>query len=100
MKKFKQIFDEIYLKPNWKSKEKKVFKFTWEYCEACDAMFVRCPKCGNNCCNGSFGKITKDKGLPTRKWDNTVKDCDVCNLAYMYQQLAEEAKRVPKKNEK
>jgi hypothetical protein len=100
MKKFKQIFDETYLKPQYKWKEKKVFKFTWDYCELCDGMFVRCPKCGNNCCNGVFGRVTKDKELPTKKWDNTTKDCDVCNLAYMYQQLASESDRTPKKNEK
>jgi hypothetical protein len=100
MKKFKQIFDDRFLKPQYKWKEKKVFKFTWEYCGDCEAMFVRCPKCGNNCCNGGFGTVTKDKGLPTDRWDNTTKDCDVCNLAYEYQRLAREAKLVPPVNKK
>ena len=99
MKKFKQIFDDTYLKPSYKFDEKKVFKFTWDYCELCDNMFVRCPKCGNNCCNGGFGKVTKNKELPTNKWDSTTTDCNVCNLAYMYQELAYKMKCVPKKYE-
>jgi hypothetical protein len=27
----------------------------WEYCQTCDADFIRCPKCGNNTCNGGEG---------------------------------------------
>ena len=97
MKKFKQIFDPNYLKPLWKWKPQRVFKFTWEYCENCDVMFVRCPKCGNNCCNGGFGRVDKNTNLPTVKWDKSVKTCDVCNLAYMYQRMADETKSTPKK---
>lgn len=96
MKIFKQIFDERYLnKKLWKWKPKSVFKFTWDYCDSCKAMFVICPKCGNNCCNGGFGRTTKD-GRPTKKWDKTTKDCDVCNLAYQFQELAYTTKTVPK----
>ena len=91
---FKQIFDDSWKKYNLPPK--KVFKFTWEYCSLCDAMFVRCPKCGNNCCNATFGRVTKT-GLPTKKWGKGTKECDVCNLAYMYQSLAEQTNTVPKK---
>jgi hypothetical protein len=94
--KFKQIFDETYTKKGgYKGKEKKVFKFTWDYCALCQTMFVRCPKCGNNCCNASFGH-TKN-GLPTNEWEGKgVISCDVCNLAYQFQHLAWETKKAPK----
>jgi hypothetical protein len=104
--KFKQIFDPTYLKggkrhqgakkngwlKDWK--EKKVFMFTWDYCGTCECMFVRCPMCGNNCCNAGFGSVTKDfKPDPTHKeWGN----CPVCNLAYQFQHLAWETKAEPK----
>lgn len=96
MKKFNQIFDEALLKGVGKCKPQKAFKFTWDYCSLCDDMFVRCPKCGNNCCSGGFGRTTKD-GLPTDLWDEeTTIPCDVCNLAYMYQELASKTHTVPK----
>jgi hypothetical protein len=96
MSEFKQIFDGDHLKGKGQCKPQKVFKFTWEYCEMCDCMFVRCPKCGNNCCNASFGRTTKD-GLPTTSFDEeTTITCDVCNLAYMYQELADKTNFTPK----
>jgi hypothetical protein len=85
--KFKQIFDETY------SKEK-VFKFTWDYCGLCRAMFVRCPACGNNCCNAMFGFVTKDI-KPARFNDKKAKTCPVCKLAYQYQDMSYLAKLVP-----
>jgi hypothetical protein len=103
-KKFKQIFDEAYLKGGewyvnakkngYKIKEKRVFKFTWEYCPTCRTMSVRCPKCGNNCCNTGFGDVTPD-GKPIASYKEPHKTCDVCNLAYAYQDLAYKAKLVP-----
>lgn len=33
--------------------------FSIEYCEVCDSMFVRCPKCNNNTCNGGSGTDKK-----------------------------------------
>ena len=97
MKKFKQVFDETYFHgPKWKWKTKRVFKFTWDYCPTCDAMYVLCPKCGNHCCNGGFGRTTKD-GKPTKKFQGKdIKDCDVCNLAYMYEHLAYHTGTTPK----
>jgi hypothetical protein len=95
MKKFKQVFDEAFLKGKGKCKSQKVFKFTWGYCETCDCMFVRCPKCGNNCCNAGFGRVTMT-GLPTNKYGKGTKPCDVCNLAYMYQELADKTNSTPK----
>ena len=33
-----------------------VRKHKWDFCGSCKAPFVRC-KCGNNCCNGTYGEI-------------------------------------------
>lgn len=60
--------------------------FVWGWCETCDAPYIKCPKCGNNCCNGGYGEI------------NGVV-CDTCNLAYQYQQLAGKTNTEPKKEE-
>lgn len=59
-------------------------KFTWKWCDTCDVAAVICPKCGNNCCNGGYGK--QGSG-----------DCDVCELAYQFQYLAYAAERAPTK---
>ena len=48
-------------------------EFKWKICESC-GPFVFCPKCGNNCCNGTYG------GSPGN-W------CDVCPIAYDIQDL-------------
>jgi hypothetical protein len=107
----KQTYDPIFLKngerhkgskkngwlKHWK--EKKVFKFTWDYCPQCDGMFVRCPMCGNNCCNAGFGKV-KSMYEPAWMGDEKAKECPVCNLAYAYQDLAYKHKDVPKVSKK
>lgn len=59
-------------------------------------MFVRCPKCGNNCCSGGFGEVTEE-GLPKAKLGDKGVTCDVCNLCYQYQDLAYKAKLAPKR---
>lgn len=30
-----------------------MYNHEWDYCGLCKAIFVRCGKCGNNCCNGT-----------------------------------------------
>ena len=47
-------------------------KFKIKKCSVCGDMIV-CPACGNNCCNGGHGKTVDGKG------------CEVCKLAYQYQ---------------
>jgi len=42
-------------------------KFEVAWCETCKGLFVRCPRCGNNSCNGTYGEDKK---------------CPVCPLAY------------------
>jgi len=49
-----------------------MIKHTWDYCGVCCDAFVRCGKCGNNCCNGGYGEID---GKP----------CDACSFAYEMQ---------------
>ena len=49
-------------------------QFSIGYCPLCRHDFVRCPRCGNNCCNGGHGEVDG-------------KECDVCPLAYQYQRL-------------
>ena len=116
--KFEQIFDPAYLKggeaylgakkngwfKDWK--EKKAFMFTWDYCGQCKTMMVRCPCCGNNCCNATFGEVTDDlKPVPyswrtnRRLWKKKkgqIKTCPICNLAYAFQHLAWKTKEAPK----
>jgi len=46
---------------------------SWDYCGTCKRAFIRCEKCGNNCCNGGHGEIN---GEP----------CDACDSAYKIQQ--------------
>jgi hypothetical protein len=48
-------------------------EFKWEICELCGPCVI-CPKCGNNCCNGTYG------GEPGN-W------CDMCPKAYDIQDL-------------
>lgn len=41
--------------------------FTVEWCKTCRCPFVRCPRCGNNSCNGTYGEDQK---------------CPVCPITY------------------
>ena len=107
----KQVYDPVFLRhgethkgakengwlKDWR--EKKVFKFTWEYCAQCDTMYVRCPMCGNNSCNAGFGKV-KSMYEPAWFGDPKAKDCPVCNLAYQYQDLAWKHKDHPEISKK
>jgi len=34
-------------------------KIKIEYCGTCKSWFVRCPRCGNNSCNGGYGEDGK-----------------------------------------
>jgi hypothetical protein len=52
-------------------------KYTWHWCSTCKCHYVRCPKCGNNCCNGMYGRLFG-------------KECDECYAAYEYQETHEE----------
>ena len=43
----------------------------WRWCRLCKVYYIKCPVCGNNCCNGMAGA----KNNP---------NCN-CNSAYKYQ---------------
>lgn len=59
-------------------------EFTWGWCALCESAFVRCPKCGNNGCNGGWGQVDG-------------KLCNVCRLADQYSELARKAGLEPTK---
>ena len=98
--KFKPIYDPKYLNGVGACKPMKVFKFTWDWCPLCQTMFVRCPKCGNNCCNASFGAWTAEDKPSIAGCKDAKVVCDVCNLAYQYQDLAWKHKDHPKPTKK
>jgi len=54
----------------------------WVYCELCDCVAMVCPECGNNCCNGGYGKDGK---------------CEVCPEVYDLQDKAAENGTEPSK---
>ena len=57
--------------------------FTWGWCVLCNGVYVECSVCGNNCCNGSTGKL--DSG----------ENCG-CSVAYEHQDKAYEEDCLPK----
>ena len=74
--------------------------YKWEWCGTCKGPFVRCPHCGNNCCNAVIGRFRKDGTKPTRddKWEDLV-DCTVCASAYDIQHFAYRTGTEPKRSE-
>ena len=50
---------------------KKRWNRQWRWCQLCKCYYIKCPICGNNCCNGMAGA----KGCP---------NCN-CDEAYEYQ---------------
>lgn len=60
--------NEKYSKPEY-CFEIQGYKFEW--CSLCRVYFLRCPKCGNNSCNGGWGSIDGGQG-----------NCDECPKCY------------------
>ena len=66
---------------NWRG-----LKFEW--CEMCDAPFIRCPACGNNSCNGGCGEDCKicpyvhgfEDGLPSDMIPEYEEDIERINI--------------------
>jgi len=50
----------------------------WEYCDVCERKVVICGKCGNNCCNGGYGKVMGTE-------PGVMIECDACPSAYEIQ---------------
>jgi len=66
----KEIFGEsphISIDPTENEKEVIGMKFEVCWCETCTGIYVKCPKCGNNTCNGGYGEDGK---------------CPICPSAY------------------
>jgi len=49
-------------------------RFVVKYCDLCETDYVECPRCKNNCCSGGYGVVDDE-------------ECDVCPLAYQFQDL-------------
>lgn len=72
------------------------YSFEWHWCEQCETAYVRCPVCGNNCCNAGYGEV----GACKNKEDSySEKQCRVCALAYEYQDVGWKYGFAPSKEE-
>lgn len=49
-----------------------------EWCELCERQMVICGKCGNNTCNGGYGRVAVPNG--------ELVECDACKDAYAFDQ--------------
>ena len=58
----------------------------WMWCELCGCVAYICPKCGNNCCNGSYGKVDGEQ-------------CPACPDSYDYQQRMFDENKAPSRDE-
>lgn len=58
-------------------------QYEWGWCSLCDTLFVYCPKCGNNTCNGGSGKL-----------ENGGR-CDKCEEAYAFHDKCIQDKTTP-----
>jgi hypothetical protein len=71
-------------------------QFKFYYCTFCEDVYVYCPKCGNNCCNGTYGTIQR---WNEEKMELEEVDCDVCQQAYEYQDRARREGWMPTKEQ-
>ena len=60
--------------------------YKWAWCDQCRCAAVICPRCGNNCCNGSYGELSGEK-------------CQHCSDAYDYQWYMYTEETVPSKEQ-
>jgi hypothetical protein len=63
--------------------------YKWDWCGLCRCAFVRCPHCGNNCCNAGHGWLRPDGTKPQN--GDRIEDlvqCTICKTAYDIQELA------------
>jgi hypothetical protein len=66
-----------------------VTDYTWDWCGLCRCAFVRCPKCGNNCCNAGYGWLRPNGSRPQQGDDYyDLVPCTVCKTAYDIQEFA------------
>ena len=77
----------------------RVTDYKWDWCGLCRKAFVRCPHCGNNCCNAGYGWLRPDGTKPQRGDD--IKDlvqCTVCKTAYDIQEFAYRRGKEPQRS--
>ena len=56
----------------------------WSYCETCDDNIVKCGYCGNNCCNGGYGKLDDGSACPhcPSAYEKQNTECELQDLEY------------------
>lgn len=55
------------------------YRLEFRWCDLCEAWYIKCPKCGNNSCNGAYGT------------DESGKKCQVCPKVYDLQSAINES---------
>lgn len=81
-----QIFGEEYTPTGTERKYIKA-DIVWGYCDHCRTTYLKCPKCGNNSCNGGYGKIWIDVDISI--------DCDICESIYRVERFLQKEFRDP-----
>jgi len=70
----KKYYDDIIKKLNEMKHPYVGYKFEVCWCNDCTGIYIKCPRCGNNTCNGGYGEDGK---------------CPVCPVAYDLMYLIE-----------
>lgn len=73
--------------------------FQWDWCPMCRCTYVKCPKCGNNSCNGTYGSLLTDGSrleIGKRYQEDELITCDMCSLSHAIEQMARRTERDPK----
>ena len=65
-------------------------EFKWKYCRTCHTAYIKCPKCGNNSCNGGTGFIKSDGTIlkfpyAADEHEKCIR-CEICPQAYEVQE--------------
>ena len=62
-------------------------KLEFFYCDLCKGVSLKCPRCGNNSCNGASGKAIPDNfpaGLDDKK-------CLICSKVYALERFLQKS---------
>jgi hypothetical protein len=81
------IFGEEYV-PDGTENKFVPANLVWGWCRMCGA-YLKCPKCGNNLCNGGYGTLDEERKVP----------CDLCTHMYELQDFYDQTKQYPKKED-
>lgn len=84
------IFGEEYVPVGTEGKYIKS-EIVWGYCNTCEVAYLKCPKCGNNSCNGGVGRIWVDNNISI--------PCDLCEHIWQLERFFESEYKEPKKQD-